>query len=61
MLLLLESWKVLKSHSSMRQIWKVFYAAYAGVDVAVDWVAPYAFGCKVKLQGNIHFDIVFFA
>jgi hypothetical protein len=60
-LLLLESWKVFKPHSSMRQIWKVFYAADAGVDVAVDWMAPYAFWCKVKLQRNIYFDIVFFA
>src|SRR5665648_1255563 len=54
-LLLLESRKVLKPHSTMRQIWKVFYAADASVDVAVDWMAPYAFWCKVKLQGNIHF------
>ena len=59
-LLLLESGKVLKPHSPAHQIRQIFYAAYAGVDVAVDWVAPHAFRCKVKLQRNLHVEMVFF-
>jgi hypothetical protein len=45
----------------MCQIWKVFYATDASVDVAVYWMAPDAFWSKVKLKGNIYFDTVFFA
>ncbi len=41
----------------MRQIRKVINATYAGVDIAVDGVAPYTVGWKVKLQWNIHINI----